>query len=118
MQFDVVEVLKLVASILSGIAVCIPLVQKLISVTKAYAQPKNWQPIMRLVMELMEEAEGLFEDGASRKVYVMNAISKSAVYVDYDIDMSVISQMIDDLCDMSKVVNAPDTPAEKAGESA
>lgn len=115
MQFDVVELLKLVASILSGIAVCIPLVQKLISVTKAYAKSKNWQPIMKLVMDCMAEAEVLYEDGAARKAYVMSAIRKSATYVNYDIDMAVISQMIDDLCEMSKVVNFPAKPAETAG---
>ena len=40
---------------------------------------------MRLALELMEEAENLFEDGASRKVHVMNAIQKTAVYVDHRI---------------------------------
>lgn len=104
--------LKLIASILSGIAVCIPLCQRLVALAKEAQRAENWAPVMRLVLELMEEAEKLFEDGASRKVYVMNAIQKTAVYVDYAIDMAVVSQMIDDLCAMSKVVNAP---AEKAG---
>lgn len=113
MQFDVVEILKFVASILSGIAVCIPLVQKLCIVVRDNVRAKNWAPIMKMIIDLMEEAEPLFADGELRKIYVMNAIRKSAVYVEYDIDMEVVSQMIDDLCAMSKVVNPPAEP-EKA----
>ena len=40
-------------------------------------------------------------------------VKASSETVNYDIDMSVISKLIDDLCDMSKSVNAP---MEKAGE--
>ena len=123
---DFVEILKLIASILSGIAVCIPLVKRVVALAKeAYAAEKSWAPMMKIVLELMEDAELLFEDGPSRKEYVMNAIRKTAVYVDYSVDMDVISQMIDDICAASKVVNAPvatnaaeevEVPAEKAGE--
>ena len=35
------------------------------------------------------------------------AVKASADTVNYDIDMDVVSKMIDDLCAMSKVVNAP-----------
>ena len=110
MQFDIVEILKIVASVLSGIAVCIPLVVRIVALARESQRSKNWAPVMKLVLELMEEAEGLFAEGELRKVYVMNAIQKSAVYVDYEIDMNVVSQMIDDLCAMSKVVNAPSEP--------
>ena len=41
-------------------------------------------------------------------------VKASADTVDYDIDMEVISKLIDDLCKMSKTVNAPDE-SEKAG---
>lgn len=108
---DIIDWLKLLASVLSGIAVCIPLCQKIVTLVRESQRAKNWAPVMKLVLDLMEEAEGLFEDGASKKVYVMNAIQKASVYVEYAIDMAVVSQMIDDLCSMSKVVNPPTNEA-------
>jgi hypothetical protein len=42
-------------------------------------------------------------------------VKASADTVDYDIDMEVISKLIDDLCNMSKKVNAPAETGE-AGE--
>ena len=122
---DFVDWLKLIASVLSGIAVCIPLVKRVVALAKeAQTAEQSWAPIMKIVLELMKDAEKLFEDGPSRKQYVMSAIQKTAVYVDYSIDMAIISQMIDDICAASKVVNATvvtcaaeevEVPAEKAG---
>lgn len=40
-------------------------------------------------------------------------VKASSETVNYDIDMAAISKLIDDLCKMSKTVNAP---TEKAGE--
>ena len=61
----------------------------------------------------MEEAEKKFEDGATKKEWVMAMILNSAEAINYDIDMEVVSKLIDSLCDMSNKVNAPE---EKAGE--
>ena len=104
---EFVDWLKLIASVLSGLAVCIPLVQRVVALAKeASVAEKSWAPIMKILLELMKDAEKLFNDGESRKEYVMDAIQKTAVYVEYAIDMAVISQMIDDICAASKVVNA------------
>lgn len=40
-------------------------------------------------------------------------VKASADTINYDIDLNVVSDMIDDLCDMSNIINPP---AEKAGE--
>jgi len=40
-------------------------------------------------------------------------VMASANTINYDIDLDVIGKMIDDLCDMSNVINPP---ASKAGE--
>ena len=106
------ELFDLVISVLSGICVCIPLMVRLCRSIRDNIRAKNWTPIMKMVIDLMEEAERLFTEGELRKVYVMNAIRKSAVYVEYDIDMEIISQMIDDLCAMSKIVNPPTEPGK------
>lgn len=122
---DFLDWMKLIASVLSGLIVCIPLVRRVVALAKeAQHAEESWAPVMKIVLELMKDAEKLFEDGPSRKEYVMNAIQKTAVYVDYAIDMEIISQMIDDICEASKVVNATvvvceteeaEVPAEKAG---
>ena len=122
---DFLDWLKLIASVCSGLAVCIPLVHRVVALAKeAHIAEKSWAPVMKIVLELMKDAEKLYSDGASRKQYVMSAIQKTAVYVDYAIDMAIISQMIDDICAASKVVNAKvvtcdvaetEVPADKAG---
>lgn len=100
--------LEIVVSILSGLAVAIPLVVKLVEYVTKAVQEKNWQALLVLVTNLMKEAEAKFENGADRKAYVMLAIKASADTINYKIDMDVVSKLIDDLCAMSKVVNAPE----------
>lgn len=66
-----------------------------------------------MVMKYMATAEEKFDNGADRKEWVLAMMKASADTVNYDIDMDVIDKLIDDLCEMSKAVNAP---VEKAGE--
>ena len=99
--------MQFILSIISGLAVAIPLVLKLIEYVKKAVKEKNWNQLLKLVMSYMEEAEKKFEDGASRKEWTMGMIENSAEVVNYDIDMQVVSDLIDSLCAMSKVVNAP-----------
>ena len=98
--------IKYIVPILSGIAVCIPLAIKLVESVRLAVKERNWTHLLDMVMRLMKEAEESIEDGATRKAYVLAQISASAEFMNYDIDMEVISKMIDALCDMSKVVNA------------
>ena len=102
------EWLQLIVQILSGIAVCIPLVVKLCSLVRECQQAKAWMPLLELTMKLMREAEVKFEDGATRKEYVLAMVQASAEYVSYPIDLAVLSNMIDALCYLTKVVNPPD----------
>ena len=102
-----------VSNILSGLAVCIPVVIALVKYVQKAIKEKNWSNLLELVMSYMEEAEKKFEDGATKKEWVMAMILNSAEAINYDIDMEVVSKLIDSLCDMSNKVNAPE---EKAGE--
>ena len=61
--------------------------------------------LLGLVMSLMEQAEKKFDDGATRKEWVMAMVKASADYINYPVDEDTLSKMIDSLCDMSKVVN-------------
>lgn len=101
------EYLDVILSIVAGLAAAIPLVIKLVQYVQAAVKEKNWNKLLDLVMSLIEEAEVKFDDGATRKEWVMAMVAASAESINYDIDMSAISALIDSLCDLTKKVNAP-----------
>lgn len=109
------EWLQLIASIVAGLITAIPLAIKLVEYVKKAVKEKNWGKVLDMVMKYMETAEEKFDNGADRKEWVLAMVKASADTVDYDINMEEISKLIDDLCKMSKKVNAP-TETEKAGE--
>lgn len=100
--------LEIVVSILSGLAVCIPLVVKLVQAVKAAVQEKNWSQIVAIVLDLMQQAEGLFAEGAARKAWVMAGVQSAAKSANYPYDEEAaqkIGDMIDAICAAAKVVN-------------
>lgn len=107
------EWLQLIVSALVGLATAIPLAIKLVEYVQKAVKEKNWGKVLDMVMKYMATAEEKFDNGADRKEWVLAMVKASADTVDYDIDMVVIGKLIDDLCKMSKTVNAP---MEKAGE--
>lgn len=98
-----------IISIIAGLGAAIPLVLKLIEYVQKAVKEKNWGQLLNLVMSLMAEAESKFETGAERKEWVLAMVTASANEINYDIDMSAVSSMIDSLCAMSKQVNPPVT---------
>lgn len=109
------EWMKYIVAILSGLVTAIPLVVKLIEYVQKAVREKNWSKVLDMVMSYMETAESKFETGAERKEWVLAMVKASADTVDYDIDLEAISDLIDSLCNMSKVVNAPES-IEEAGD--
>ena len=99
------NVVNIIVSILSGLAACIPLVIQLVKYVKTATKEKNWNQLLKLVTNLMEEAEKKFDTGAETKEWVLMAIKSSADTINYPIDMDEVSKLIDSLCDMSKIVN-------------
>lgn len=97
--------IELIVAILSGLCACIPLVVQLVKYCQKAVREKNWNQLLKLVMNLMEEAETKFETGADRKEWVMMMIKASADTINYEIDMDEISKLIDSLCSMTKIVN-------------
>jgi hypothetical protein len=93
--------------ILKGLIIVVPLVVSLVKYIKQAIQEKNWQQLVILVMNLMSEAEGKFDNGIDRKAWVLSMIEASANTINYPIDIEQVGALIDSLCDMSKVVNAP-----------
>ena len=108
---DVVKWINVIVSILSGIAVCIPLVISLINTVRQVVQEKKWNIIVSNVLDLMIRAENDYNNGAERKEYVMNAIKLISKQVDYNFDQEAelkVSIMIDEICKLAKVVNVKD----------
>lgn len=102
---DTNQIVQLIVAILTGLATCIPLAVKLVQYVQKATQEKNWANLLGFVMSLMEQAEKKFDDGATRKEWVMAMAKASASYVNYPINDEALSEMIDALCDMSKIVN-------------
>lgn len=106
------EWVNYVVSILSGLAAAIPLVIKLVEYVRKSVKEKNWNQLLKLVMDLMEEAEKKFENGADKKEWVLAMIKSSADSINYDVDIDAVGELIDSLCDISKVVNADETKSK------
>lgn len=98
---------EIIVSILSGLVMAIPLVVELVKWVKKAVEEKNWQELLRLVTNLMQEAESKFQNGADRKEWVLTCVKASADTINYKIDLEQVSELIDSLCAMSKIVNAP-----------
>ena len=103
-----------ILSIVSGILTCIPLVYKICEVIRENVKAKQWNQIVSLVTKFMVEAEAKFDNGADRKAYCMAMIEASANTVECPIDMQKVSDLIDSLCAMSKVVNVTVQDSEHA----
>ena len=97
--------IQAIISILSGVAILVPLIVKLIQYVQANAKEKNWSSLMVLVMNLMAQAEQMFESGADKKEWVINELKAVANTLNYEIDWDVVSEMIDKICDVSKEIN-------------
>ena len=99
------EWFQIIVSILAGLSVTIPLVVKLVEFVQKAIKEKNWNIVLNIVMNYMTVAEEKFNNGAERKEWVLAMVEEAAVTVNYDIDMVVISSLIDSLCSLSKKVN-------------
>ncbi len=106
------EYTQYIVSILAGLTAVIPLVIKLVEYVQKATKEKNWNKMLDMVMDLMKTAEDKFDTGADRKEWVMAMVKASADTINYDVDMDAIGQLIDSLCDMSKVVNGREAGAQ------
>jgi len=100
---------QIIVSILSGCAVCLPLVIKLVQYVSASVKEKNWNELVKLAIGYMTTAETKFTDGATRKEWVLGMIEASAKSVNYNLDdasLQKISDMIDSICAASKTINS------------
>ena len=104
------QIVSLVVAVLSGLAACIPLAVKLVQYVRKAAQTENWGQLLGLVVDLMEEAEEKFTEGATKKEWVMAMVQTSAEYVAYPIDTAALSDLIDGLVAMTNKINVASLP--------
>lgn len=95
------------AQVISTVAVLITLIYELIKYVQKAIKEKNWNKLLDLVLGYMEAAEDKFTNGADKKQWVLAMVQASAHTINYDIDVQVISDLIDRFCAMSNIVNAP-----------
>lgn len=98
-------IVKYLPTILIGLAAIIPLVAALIKYVGKATESKNWNVVVKMVLDLMVQAEQDYSTGAEKKDFVMNQVAVLAKTVDFDIDMAKVSDLIDALCDMAHEVN-------------
>lgn len=99
---------EIIISILTGLATAIPLVINLVKFVEKAAKEKNWINLLKLLNDLMAEAEILYDNGEDRKAWVLSMIEASADSINYEIDIEVISKLIEDIIKLTKVVNVPE----------
>ena len=92
-------------AILVGLAAIIPLVTALVKYVTRAAEDKNWNIIVKMVLDLMVQAEHDYSSGTERKEFVMNQMKVLAATVDFEVDWDKVSDLIDALCEMAHEVN-------------
>lgn len=109
---NIITILEFLAAIVAGVATSIPLIIKLIKYVEEVRRSRNWGKLLGAVLNLMEDAEELISKGADKKAWVMAGVANLADEIDYDIDEAQLSELIDQLCEMSKKINVLGDDAE------
>jgi hypothetical protein len=106
------DILELLIEILGGLVVIIPLVVKLVEYVKKSALEKNWNNLIRLLLNLIATAEEKFDNGADRKQWVIAMVQASANTINYPITEKELGDLIDNLVALTKKVNVTIPEAE------
>ena len=105
---DTMNWVQLITAILAGLATAIPLVVKLVNVVQAAVKEKNWNQLLKMMMDYMTQAEKNISSGAERKEWVISMVKASAATINYDLtpeDEAKLADLIDAICDASKIIN-------------
>ena len=97
--------LDTVICILSGAAVCLPLMIRLLRFASDSVRQKSWQGVVSLAAELMAQAEQEIACGSDRREWVINMTLAAAGKLGCEIGRDELGKIIDELCAMAKRVN-------------
>ena len=117
---DTMNWVQLITAILAGLATVIPLVVKLVNVVQAAVKEKNWNQLLKMMMDYMTQAEKNISSGAERKEWVMSMVKASAATINYDLtpeDEAKLADLIDAICDASKIINNNEEKARALKEA-
>lgn len=117
---DTMNWVQLITAILAGLATAIPLVVKLVNVVQAAVKEKNWNQLLKMMMDYMTQAEKNISSGAERKEWVMSMVKASAATINYDLtpeDEAKLADLIDAICDASKIINNNEEKARALKEA-
>lgn len=98
-------IIQIIFDVILAAGIATPLIIALVKYVKESIQEKNWNNLVKLVLELISTAEEKFETGAERKEWVMDMVRAAENQINFDIDEEQLSKLIDDLVEMSKKVN-------------
>lgn len=98
-------IVTIIFDVILAAGIATPLVIKLIQYIKESIKEKNWNNLVKLLLELITKAETLFENGAERKEWVIEMVKTSEKQINFDIDEVQLSELIDELVEMTKQVN-------------
>ena len=117
---DTMNWVQLITAILAGLATAIPLVVKLVNVVQAAVKEKNWNQLLKMMMDYMTQAEKNISSGAERREWVMSMVKASAATINYDLtpeDEAKLADLIDAICDASKIINNNEEKARALKEA-
>ena len=106
MNFD--TWINIIINVLSSLVIIIPLGVKLYRTIKDLVKEQNWPVLMGYAIKYMAMAEENMSDGAEKKQWVLDSLKTTAQNIGYnltDSDLAKIGEMIDSICDASKVIN-------------
>lgn len=98
-------IIAIVVNVILAVGIATPLVIALVKYVRQSIKEKNWNNLVKLVLELISTAEEKFETGAERKEWVIDMVRVAENQINFDIDEEQLSKLVDDLVEMSKKVN-------------
>ena len=99
------ETLQIVVQILTTLVTLVPMLYALIKYVAMATKEKNWNKLLSLILSLCAEAEKQFTSGADKKEWVMSMVKSSLNSINYEIDDETLSNLIDNLIDLTTKVN-------------
>ena len=104
----IIQWLQFAIAVLSSLCVIIPLGYKLYKTTVQYTKEKNWPKLVEALSMYMQLAEEKLLVGADKKEWVLAMVRATPESINYELtesDITNLGNLIDQLCDMARVVN-------------
>ena len=91
--------------ILAGLIVVVFIGMQLFAKIKPYLTNGQWYIPVIQAIQFMAIAEDKFDNGADRKVWVMETLKEAMTKLNIECNYEAISNMIDAICRLSKILN-------------